>query len=73
MTLLTSLLALLRGIPGLARLLQSLGLVAGTAVVLTERHRRQDAERANEANRKMLEVTPAKDSDVDERLKDGSF
>ena len=34
MTLLTSLLALLRGIPGLGRLLQALGLVAGTAVVM---------------------------------------
>lgn len=63
-------LAFLRAIPGLGRLLQSLGIAAGTAVVMSERHRRQDAERSNEANRAMLEV-PA--DDAERRMREETF
>lgn len=58
----TALLALLRGIPGLARLLQSLGLVAGTAVVMRreQAHAQEMADAAGKLTRAQADLDAAR-------------
>jgi hypothetical protein len=73
MNLLATLLAFLRGLPWLGGLLKGSAIAAGTAIHMNERHARRDAERAAEANRKMLEVAQQDEAAALKRLDEGSI